>query len=70
MRANSPSWAGTRPSVKGMYPVEASSEALYLTPLECTNQLGESTKIRNSNSWKYLTESILNFITDPGGGKQ
>ena len=38
--------------------IEASSEALHLLSEEGIKQVGESAKLRNSNSWQYLTGFI------------
>ena len=53
------------PSVKCMNPVEASSSALRLLTEVGINQVGESGKVSNSRSWKYLTEIMLDVIKDP-----
>ena len=53
------------PSVKCMNPVEASSSALRLLTEVGINQVGESGKVSNSRSWKYLTEFMLDVIKDP-----
>ena len=47
---------------------KASSEYLHLTPEEGTIQLGEIIKLSNTNSWKYLTEFILDVIRAPWEG--
>ena len=58
------------PSLKGVDPVKASSEALHLPPEEWINQVGESTKVRNSKIWQYLTEFMLDVIRSQEGGTQ
>ena len=55
-------------SVKGMDPDEASSVALYLTPEVGINQVGESAKLINSRSWKYLIDFMLDMIRALEGG--
>ena len=57
-------------SVNGMDPVEAISSALHLPPETGINQVGESDKVSNSISWKYLTEFILDVIKNTVGGTQ
>ena len=52
-------------SVKGMDPVEANLSALHIPPEVGINQVVEIDKVRNSSSWKYLTEFILDMIKDP-----
>ena len=47
------------PSVKGIDPYEASSEDYHLPPAEGINQVGDSAKVSNSVSWKYLTGFVL-----------
>ena len=54
--------SSSRPSVKGMDTVEESSADLHLTPEVRINQFGERDKFSNYNSWKYLTEFILDTI--------
>ena len=46
--------SSSMPSVKGMDPDNASSAALHLPPEEGINQVGDSSKVRNSISWQYL----------------
>ena len=58
------------PSVKGMDTDEASSAALNLPPEEGITKLGDSDKVRNSSSWQYLTEFMLDIIRDTYGGTQ
>ena len=58
------------PSVKGMDPDEASSEALHLPPEVVINQVGEIYKVSNSRSWQYCTELILDVIKAPEGRTQ
>ena len=58
------------PSVKVMDPVEASSSALHLLPEVGINHQGESDKVRNSISWQYLTEFILDVIKARAVGTQ
>ena len=43
---------------------------LHLPPKEWINQVGKSDNIRNSSSWKYLTELILDALKYPEGGKK
>ena len=50
------------PSVNVINPVEASSVDLRLDPEVGINQVGESYKVRNSSSWKHLTELISGVI--------
>ena len=57
-------------SLKGMDPYEASSTALNLPPEEWINQVGDSDKVRNSISWQYLTEFMLDVIRAPEGETQ
>ena len=47
------------PSAKGSYPAEAISAYIYLPPEEVINQVGDSAKVSNSISWKYLTGFML-----------
>ena len=56
------------PSAKGMDAVEACSTDIYLPTELGINQLGESYKVRNSTSWQYLTELILDVIKYPEVG--
>ena len=48
-----------------MDPVEASSVDLNLYSEVGINQVGESDKVSNSISWKYLTGFILDVIKAP-----
>ena len=48
-----------------MDPEEASSAALNLHPEDDINQVVESAKVRNSRSWQYLTEFMLDVIRSP-----
>ena len=50
------------PIVKEIYTVEASSASLHLPPEVGINRVGESDKVENSISWKYLTEIILDVM--------
>ena len=56
------------PSVKGLDIVEASLGALCFPPEEGTNQVGESAKVSNSNSFQYLTEFMLDVKRAPQVG--
>ena len=47
--------SSSMPSVKYMDEYEACSAALRLPSEEGINQLGESAKLSNCSSWKYLT---------------
>ena len=53
------------PSVKCVYTVEASSEALRLPQEEWINKVGDTDKVRHYNSCKYLTDFMLYDIRDP-----
>ena len=52
-------------SVKGLDPVEASSSDIHLTSEEGINQVGESAKVINPTSCKYLTKFLLDVKRDP-----
>ena len=53
-----------------MDPVGAIWAALHLPPKVVINQAGKIDKVRNSSSWKYITESILDVIKSLEGGTQ
>ena len=53
-----------------IYLVEATSSALRPPPEESNNQLYDSDKVSNSNSWKYFTEFMLYAIRDSEVGAQ
>ena len=58
------------PSVKGIDPLEASSEDIHLPPEVVINQVSESEKVINSRSWKYLNYIFLGVIKYSEGGTQ
>ena len=58
------------PSVKVMDIVDAISAAPNLPPEVDINQVGETDKVSNSRSYKYLTEFILDVIKVPEGVNQ
>ena len=53
-----------------MDPYEGGSEALRISLEAGISQVGESEKVSNSISWKYLTEFILDVIKAPERGMQ
>ena len=52
-------------SVKGMYSGEAGSLDLHLRIEGGNNQVVESAKVNNSNTWNYLIELMLDGIRNP-----
>ena len=56
-------------SVDVLDPKGSSSAGLHLPIEEAgTNQVGESTKVRSSNSWQHLTEFMLDVKISPESG--
>ena len=51
-------------------PVESNSEALQLPPKEGINQVGDSSKVRNSNILQFLTKFMIDVKRATGGVTQ